>query len=129
MPTAAVLTLAFVLAGCGPGSGEDAASKVAVRLLDALQRRDGATACAVLAPDTATQLEQSTGATCPEAILGEGLPAAGAVRQVDVYGQWARVVLTEDAVFLATFPDGWRVVAAGCRPQGERPYDCLLRGR
>jgi hypothetical protein len=50
------------------------------------------------------------------------------VRHADVFGQWARVVLDSDTVFLASFPGGWRVVAAGCQPQGERPYDCTLRG-
>jgi hypothetical protein len=45
-----------------------------------------------------------------------------------VYGQWAQVRLTGDVVFLAAFPGGWRVVAAGCSPQGNRPYDCTLQG-
>jgi hypothetical protein len=31
-------------------------------------------------------------------------------------------------VFLAAFPGGWRVVAAGCTPRGDRPYDCTLQG-
>jgi hypothetical protein len=29
---------------------------------------------------------------------------------------------------LAGFPGGWRVVAAGCRPRGQRPYDCVIDG-
>ena len=33
-----------------------------------------------------------------------------------------------DTVFLATFPGGWRVVAAGCTPRGDRPYDCTVAG-
>ena len=33
-----------------------------------------------------------------------------------------------DTVFLAVFPGGWRVVAAGCTPHGDRPYDCVVQG-
>jgi hypothetical protein len=61
-------------------------------------------------------------------VLEEELPAAGEVTGTDVYGQWAQVRLTGDTVFLAVFPDGWRVVAAGCTPRPERPYDCVLKG-
>jgi hypothetical protein len=45
-----------------------------------------------------------------------------------VYGQWAQVRLSEDTVFLGAFPGGWRVVAAGCTPRDNRPYDCTLQG-
>jgi hypothetical protein len=50
------------------------------------------------------------------------------VTGTDVYGQWAKVRLDDDTVFLAVFSDGWKVVAAGCQPQGDRPYDCTLQG-
>jgi len=56
------------------------------------------------------------------------VPEPGSVTHVDVYGQWARVVLSDDTVFLAAFPGGWRVVAAGCQSRGERPYDCTVQG-
>jgi hypothetical protein len=46
----------------------------------------------------------------------------------EVYGQRAQVRLSGDTVFLAVFPDGWRVVAAGCTARGEKPYDCVLQG-
>ena len=45
-----------------------------------------------------------------------------------VDGQWARVRLSDDTVFLGMFAGGWRVVAAGCTPRGERPYDCTVAG-
>jgi hypothetical protein len=38
------------------------------------------------------------------------------------------VRLSGQAVFLAMFPGGWRVVAAGCQSRGERPYDCVVDG-
>jgi hypothetical protein len=127
---AAVLPLAVVaLAGCASVGGQaDAAAAVATRLLTAVQGKDGAAACALLAPDTASEVEQSGGKPCPEAILDENLPGPGAVTGTAVYGQWAQVRVGADTVFLAAFPGGWRVVAAGCKPRGARPYDCEVQG-
>jgi hypothetical protein len=123
----AVLMLA--LAGCGDvGQRSAAATEVAVRMLTAVDGKDGAAACAALAPDTAAELEESAGKPCAEAILGEDLPAPGTVTGADVYGQWAQIRLSGDTVFLAAFPGGWRVVAAGCTPRAERPYKCTLKG-
>lgn len=117
------------LAGCGSvDSRADAASAAAVRLLTAVQDKDGAAACALLAPTTAAQVAESADQPCASAILDEDLPAPGAVSGADVYGQWAQVRLTGDTVFLAVFPGGWRVVAAGCSPRGDRPYDCAVQG-
>ncbi len=119
----------LILAGCGSvGARGDAAASVATRMLSAVDGQDGAGACAVLAPDTVAELEESAGKPCAEAILDEDLPAAGTVTGSAVYGQWAQVRLTSDTVFLAAFPGGWRIVAAGCAPRQERPYDCALRG-
>ncbi|HET6533065.1 MAG TPA: hypothetical protein VFH03_20950 [Actinoplanes sp.] len=121
--------LLLVVAGCaGVRERSDAATSVAVRMLTAVESDDGAAACGVLAPDTLAELEESAGQPCAEAILAEDLSPPGEVRESRVYGQWAQVRLAEDTVFLAVFPGGWRVVAAGCTPRGERPYDCELQG-
>jgi hypothetical protein len=125
-----LLPLALVaLGGCAAAGGQgQAAANVATRLLTAVQGKDGAAACAVLAPDTASEVEQSGGKPCPEAILDENLPGPGAVTATAVYGQWAQVRIGADTVFLAVFPGGWRVVAAGCQSRGDRPYDCEVQG-
>ena len=125
-----VLGLALLgLSACGSvGQRGDAASAVAVKLLTAVQAGDGAAACAALAPDTAAELEKSAEKPCPAAVLEEDLPAPAAVTSADVYGQRAQVVLADDTVFLAMFPGGWRVVAAGCFPRADRPYDCTIQG-
>ncbi len=124
-----MLVAAVLLAGCSSADDRaDAAAEVATRMLTAVDAQDGTAACATLAHDTAEELEQSAGKPCPEAILEEDLPAPGRVLGADVYGQWAQVRLDDDTLFLAVFPDGWRVVAAGCTPRAERPYDCQVKG-
>jgi hypothetical protein len=121
--------LAAVCAGCaGPDQQGDAAAEVARGLLTAVAAGDGTAACAALAPDTRQELAQSAGKPCAAAITEEALPPPGPVETVDVYGQWARVVTSADTLFLATFGDGWRVVAAGCQPRADRPYDCRVQG-
>jgi hypothetical protein len=119
----------LAVAGCGSvGDREAAASGAAVRMLTAVDEQDGAQACAVLAPETVSELQESAGKPCAQAILEEDLPKPGAVAHTAVYGQWAQVRLSDDTVFLGVFGHGWRVVAAGCSSQGDRPYDCTLQG-
>ena len=126
---AVVAATVVVVAGCGSvASRGQAASSAAQRLLNAVDRKDGAAACALLAPQTAAEVVQSAQQDCAEAILDQNLPRPGAVTGDDVYGQWARVRLSDDTIFLAMFAGGWRVVAAGCTPRGERPYDCTVQG-
>jgi hypothetical protein len=126
---AAMAAAVAALAGCGSVASRGlAASTVAQRLLTAVDRKDGAAACALLAPDTAAEVAQSAQKDCAEAILDQNLPRPGSVTGDDVDGQWARVRLSDDTVFLAMFAGGWRVVAAGCTPRGERPYDCTVQG-
>ena len=121
-----LLLTGFLAAGCGSvGDREQAASDTAVRMLGAVAAGDGAGACGMLAPDTAAEVSESD---CASAILDEDLPEPGSVVGADVYGQWARVRLTGDTVFLAVFPGGWRVVAAGCTARGDKPYDCGVKG-
>jgi hypothetical protein len=122
---AAVLTLT----GCASvGDRAEAAGAVATRLLQAVASDDGAAACATLAPETVGELEQNEQKPCAQAILDEDLPEPGGIDKTEVYGQWAQVRLTDDTMFLGVFPGGWRVVAAGCTPRGDRPYDCKLQG-
>lgn len=84
--------------------------------------------CAVLAPATVDELEQSAGSACTKAVGEESLPPGGALRRTDVYGDQARAVLASDTLFLARFTSGWKVVAAGCEPRPQQPYQCRIKG-
>ncbi|MGA5504006.1 hypothetical protein [Streptomyces umbrinus] len=57
-----------------------------------------------------------------QALREEPLPVGGAVRRTDVYGSQARAVLSADTLFLSHFTSGWKVVAAGCEPRSQEPY-------
>lgn len=120
----------LALTGCGDGGRQAAATSAAVSMLRAAAGHDGGQACALLAPQTAEAVAQEQEATCADGVLKENLPAPGASLGTRVYGQWAKVRLENDTVFLAVFPGGWRVVAAGCRAQGpDQPYDCSVSGK
>lgn len=116
-----------LLSGCG-SAGSAGPREAATTFASALVAGDGQTACAVLAPATKSELEQSSGKACPSAILEERLPDAGAVRSAAVYGSMAQVRLAGDTVFVAKFKAGWKVMAAGCSPVPGHPYDCDLQG-
>ncbi|MFI7407236.1 hypothetical protein ACIBU0_00945 [Streptomyces sp. NPDC049627] len=118
-----------VTTGCGaPDERTEGASAAATGFTEALQQGNGRQACALLAPNTLEELEKSEQTACDQAVTQEELPAADSVRNVDVYGDQARVVLTGDTLFLAHFPTGWKVTAAGCTPRPEQPYDCRVKG-
>ncbi|WP_308307448.1 hypothetical protein [Streptomyces sp. ISL-10] len=106
----------------------DAVTAEVIRFERALGAGEHARLCNALAPATREELEQSAGSRCERAIGEEDVSPAGDVRHVDVYGDQARVVLEHDTVFLAHFPTGWRVTAAGCLPRHERPYQCEIKG-
>ncbi|WP_031069259.1 hypothetical protein [Streptomyces sp. NRRL S-118] len=130
---ATALALLTTVAACGtPSERRDDVTAEVTRFEQALDAGERERLCAALAPATREELEQSARSGCPEAI-GDALEereitAGGAVRGVDVYGDQARVVLEQDTVFLARFPAGWKVTAAGCRPRPERPYQCAIKG-
>jgi hypothetical protein len=130
-PVGLSLVLAAGLAvatGC-TGPGADQAAQVA----DSFQRivgDDPARACDLLAPGTRDEVEKSADKECSEALGDAELPDPSPLQSVDVYGKDAIVHFANDTIFLARYPDGWRVTAAGCRPgpNDEKPYDCDVKG-
>jgi hypothetical protein len=86
---------------------------------------DAAQRCALLAPAAVLALEHDEQAPCAEALGQLELPG-GEVVSSEVWGGNAQVRLTGDTLFLTSTGQGWRVVAAGCAPQGEAPYLCRV---
>ncbi|QDI73129.1 hypothetical protein CD934_05110 [Streptomyces calvus] len=124
----AVLAVLVTVSSCGtPSERRGRVTEDVTRFERALDAGQPAQLCAALAPSTREELEQAAKTRCERAIGEQGLPRAGAVRSVDVYGGQARVVLEHDTVFLARFTDGWKVTAAGCRPRPQQPYQCEIK--
>ncbi|MEU0786958.1 hypothetical protein ABZ341_36020 [Streptomyces sp. NPDC006173] len=125
----AVCALIVGLTACGaPSKRVDAASGAATTFEKAVSGGNRTAMCAALAPQTRSEVEDSEKKVCTEAISEEDLSDGGAVRRVDVWGHQARAVLAADTLFLSQFPGGWKIVAAGCRPQPGKPYQCSVKG-
>jgi hypothetical protein len=114
-------------AACGAGERDSGASAVAEAFSAAIASGDAAAACDALAPETVEVLSVSQGAPCEESLKPQELPS-GAVSDVQVWGDRAQVRTEGDVLFLVELEDGWKVAAAGCVEQGERPYLCEVGG-
>jgi hypothetical protein len=125
---AAILLALPALSGCGAGAGERDARMTAGRFEAAIQARDGAAACRQLSDSASSKLESSEKKPCEEAILSVGLKPSRAVVDSSVWVTSAQVRLAHDTLFLDDTSRGWRISAAGCRPQPGQPYDCELEG-
>lgn len=121
-------TVCLALSGCATAGERAATAEAAARDFEqALTDSDSVRTCDALAPATREELEAEE--PCGPALAALRLRSAtGPAERVDVYGAQARVVFAQDSVFLASFPDGWRVTAAGCTPRPGRPYHCELKG-
>jgi hypothetical protein len=122
-----LLIVAVMASGCGAQT-ESAPRRLASDFAQAVAARNAAKACALLAPETRSELEQSAGEPCVRALGREDLPSPGRLRHFASFGTMAQATFARDVVFLTEFKSGWRVMAAGCTPQPERPYDCQLQG-
>lgn len=118
-------------------SGPDAvgAERTAGSFLTAVEAQDGGTACSLLAPRAAEELEASSGGPCDQAILADDVMAALAESRGSVpdappraFGRQAQVLTDGQVVFLARDGDHWVVTAAGCLPRVDQPYDCAIAG-
>jgi hypothetical protein len=126
-PTHAVALLAGVgilagASGCGKAGDEAAVRRATAAFFAAAAAHQDGGACADLVPQAAKSL-QSSDSSCADEI-GKLKLTGGTIRVVRVWGYRAQVVMTADTVFLSRLPQGWKVAAAGCRPQAQGPYDC-----
>jgi hypothetical protein len=126
-PALAVLVAAVALAGCDRGSDRATVRRVAEGFYAAVADHDGVRACALKSSDTRKALEQQESAPCERAV--EHLQLSGRrAANVRVHSTEAGVDLRDgDTVFLQHDRVGWRIAAAGCRPQAHgEPADCEL---
>ena len=125
----ALLTAAMVLpvAGCGSAQ-ESGVEDVATSFYQAVSDGDGEAACDLLGPATRSELEQSAGKPCAEALPDEDVPEVDAPLDVRVFGTQAEVRWPGETTFLARFQGGWKVMAAACTPRPHQPYDCAISG-
>ncbi len=124
---ALALVLPMILTGCD-SEQDEAVRERAGAFQAALSAQDWDSACALLAPETRSELEAAAMRRCADALAGEKLPAPGAIDRVDVFGGMAQVSYRGETLFLARFADGWRLLAAGCTPQAPKPYNCTVHG-
>jgi hypothetical protein len=124
------MALLLGLTGCTSSEQGDA-TRAADVFVAAIADREADRACALLAPASREELEQTSGTPCPETVLDEAAQAAQAGRRLEVstFGDMAQVRYAEDVVFLARHSGGWRVMAAGCVAQRGAPYSCGIEGR
>jgi hypothetical protein len=117
--------LAAALCACGRSGDRQTVRDAAVQFYAAVDRHDGARACALLSADTRKALEDQESESCDKAVEHLDL-TGGPVGTVSVYSTEAAVELRGgDTVFLQDTKQGWRIAAAGCRPSGhEEPADC-----
>lgn len=122
--------VALAVTGCGTGGRDDGPTRTATLFAKALDTGDLAAACALLAPTTREELEQSASAPCEDALEEENLSPLGQVDAVSVYGLTAQVRGSEDTLFLDDLggQGRWRVAAAGCQARSGEPYECTVKG-
>jgi hypothetical protein len=123
MTAGASVALLLVLSGCSSASQADV-ERVVSRFYGAYSDRDGPAACALLAPGTRRAVVSAADKPCPAGLLEEKLAGTGQPATASVYGDQAQVRMSGDTVFVARFPVGWRVVAAGCTRIRGKPYAC-----
>lgn len=129
MRTLAACLLALMVAGCGQGDDRAAVRGVTRDFVAAYHAHDGGRACALLSEDTRATLVQEEAKRCADAITALKLDG-GTITRADVEVTNAKVDLSSgESAFLSRTPNGWRLSALGCRPQGppaSEPMDCEL---
>jgi hypothetical protein len=119
----------LALAGCGQSDDRAAVRSTTQRFLAAVEAKQGAVACGVLASDTRKALESQESKPCSQAI-GSVDVSGGRVLHVQVAITNAKVDLAGgESVFLSEEKPGWRISALGCRASTaptRTPFDCAL---
>lgn len=122
-----VITCILVTSGCAP-VGADQARRTANDFQDRIGAADWTRACELLSEHARQRLEGAAARPCAEALPALRL-ATDPIGSAQVWGRNAGVEVGSGVVFLSRFTSGWRVIGAGCTPEGtDRPYDCTIGG-
>jgi hypothetical protein len=124
---ACAVTLALLIAGCSGSQETETVQDVTARFETALTDHHGPAACALLAAEAVRRLQDLRPEGCAQALPTLALPSSPP-GDAQVWGDTAQVRTASDTVFLRRFPDGWRIIGAGCTPRGEQPYQCKVDG-
>lgn len=112
---------AATLGGCASGTAQHEAATVAERFLAAAAHEDNDAACALLTPRTRADLSP-----CAQSLPADQL--TGTALHTDAWSDWAKVDTDDGTLFLTEFDSGWLVAAAGCQPNADAPYRCVVGG-
>lgn len=121
--------LIVLLGGCSslnPGTSQ--AADTAREFHSLLAAGKGEQACDLLIPTAIEALEEGEPGSCAAKLAELKLGKASSIVDSRAFGRNAQVELDGDTVFLTVSGGVWRVMAAGCTPRGERPYDCEVEG-
>jgi hypothetical protein len=124
---ASAVAAVALLAGCGGAPESAVVQDVAAKFESAVAGRDGLAACSLLAPEAVRRVTDLRPEGCAQALPALALPTSPP-GEAEVWGDTAQVRTAADTLFLRRFADGWRIIGAGCRPRGERPYQCTVDG-
>ena len=122
-----VAMLMVLVAGCGSAQ-EDPALRSADAFYSAVAAQDGAAMCELLTRVTRSELEQSAGKPCDQAVLEEKIPSVREHGNIQVFGTMAQAMYDGDTMFLTRFGDRWLVTAVGCSLGESGIYDCQVKG-
>ena len=118
------LGCALAAAGCGTSDDRREARLVAAQLHAGVAAGDGEAACVRLSPPAAAALEREEKRPCATAVVDLEL-GSSEVAEVEVWETEAVVIFADGGrTFLGRRPGGWKVSAAGCRPQPGGPAEC-----
>lgn len=121
--------LVVLLGGCSslnPGTSQ--AADTAREFHALLAAGQETQACGLLIPTAIEALEEGKPGSCAEKLAELKLSKASSIVDSRAFGRNAQVELDTDTVFLTVSGGTWKVMAAGCTPRGERPYDCEVEG-
>jgi hypothetical protein len=123
---------AYSALGIVRNSDDPAAGAAVTAFGRALRQNEGARACALLSSNTQSRVEQERKKPCREGIveIASDVQPNGRLTRVDV-AESSGFVTTADgsAFFVDKTSAGWKLSAAGCKPQaGDAPYSCALQG-